>query len=264
MQITPQNAPSPSRPAPLAGRTTVVTGASSGIGAAIARRFAADGADVVLVARRQDRLDALRAELSGDETRVLALGADVADAAGLERVAERAVDTLGGVDVLVNAAGVMLPGDFGRQPAAEWHRMIEANLTGTLNATRAFLPALLASGAGDRPADLVNVSSIGAHAVFATYAVYAATKAGVSQLSANLRAELAPQGVRVTNVEPGLTESELAANVTDPSNQELLASMFAAFEALRADDVADLVSYAVTRPRQVSLPALTIMPALQV
>jgi NADP-dependent 3-hydroxy acid dehydrogenase YdfG len=248
----------------LGGRIAVITGAASGIGAATARRLAADGAHVALLARREDRLQALADEINtaGGGT-AIAVRADVAQRAMLSAAAERIAAELGTVDIVVNNAGVMLPGEIGSQPLEEWQRMIDTNLVGALHATRALLPALIEAAQARGVSDLVNVSSVGRKLVFPRYAVYGATKAALTQLSAMLRAELSPRGVRVTDVEPGLTESELAGNITDAESRAGLDQMFEAIPALSSADVADLIAFVVSRPAHVNIPTLDIMPTTQ-
>lgn len=248
----------------LEERVVVVTGAASGIGAAVARRAAAEGARVALLARREERLRALADEIRSSGGAALPVQADVTDAKRLEAVAHEIESELGTVDLLVNNAGVMLPGPIGEQPTAEWKRMIDTNLTGALTAIRAFLPALIAAGEKHGVADLVNVSSIGGKSVYPTYAVYGATKAGLTQLSAMLRAELAERNIRVTDLQPGLTDSELAGNVTDTDARQGLSEMFETIPALSADDIADVVVYITSRPAHVSLATLDVVPTRQV
>jgi NADP-dependent 3-hydroxy acid dehydrogenase YdfG len=258
------NQPSSSNSALLEGRVAVVTGAASGIGAAIARRFAAEGASVALLARREDRLRELAEQLRSTGASALAVPTDVADPTRLADAAARIESELGTVDVLVNNAGVMLPGAIDEQPIAEWERMIDTNLWGALRAIRAFIPALLAAGETRGIADLVNISSMGSKLVFPTYSVYGATKAALTQLSADLRAELGPRNVRVTDLQPGPTRSELADNVTDPQARDGLAAMFDAITPLSGEDIADLVSYLVSRPAHVNVATLDIVPTRQV
>jgi NADP-dependent 3-hydroxy acid dehydrogenase YdfG len=154
-------------------------------------------------------------------------------------------------------------GPAGPEKLAEWERMIDTNLSGALRAIRAFVPALLAAGESRGIADLVNVSSVGSKLVFPTYSVYGATKAALTQLSADLRAELGPRNVRVTDLQPGLTSSELADNVTDPQARDGLAAMFDAIPPLSGDDIADLVSYLFGRPAHVNVATLDIVPTRQ-
>src|ERR671918_1437402 len=180
---------------PLAGRVAVVTGATSGIGAATARRLASDGASVALVGRREERLRDLAADLrdasQADVTRVTA---DVSDRDAVERAAVSIRDKLGRVDLVVANAGVMLPAPFEEADTAEWDRMLDTNVRGLLATGRAFTPDLLAAASEGAPADLVHVGSIGGHQTFPNYAVYGATQAAVPHLTRNLRAGAGARG----------------------------------------------------------------------
>jgi NADP-dependent 3-hydroxy acid dehydrogenase YdfG len=261
MHTHPQTLPTATSGAPLAGRTAVVTGAASGIGAAAARRLAADGARVALIARRADRLDDLAEELGAD--RALAAPADVGDAAALDSAAQLVAERLGAADLVVAAAGVMLPAPVEELRADEWRRMLDVNLVGVLETVRAFLPALLEAAERRGVADLMLVSSLGARVTFPGYAVYGAGKAAVSYLAAAWRQELAPRGVRVTAIEPGLTHSELAGHVAHAGQADELAGMFEQIEALHASDVADVLAYAAALPPRASLPTVPVLPARQ-
>ena len=165
--------------------------------------------------------------------------------------------------MLVNNAGVMLPGEITSQPLSEWERMIDTNLSSALHAIRALLPALIDAARNDGVADLINISSIGGKLVFPRYAVYGATKAALTHLSAMLRAELSPLRVRVTDLQPGLTESELASNVTDADSRAGLEQMFSDIPALKAADIADLVVYLISRPPHVNISTVDIVPTKQ-
>jgi len=244
---------------PLSGRTALVTGAGSGMGAAVAAHLAALGASVAALGRREDRLAAVAAA-SDTAGRILAVPADITSESEVDAAVAQIHRDLGPVDILVNAAGVMLPNPLADGRADEWDRMIDTNLTGLLRVTRAVLPDLL-DGTG--PRDIVNVSSIAAHVVFPDYAVYAATKAAVTALSAMQRTEVARRGVRVTNVEPGLTSTELGTHIENERLGAELAAMFDAIEAISADDVADLVDFVVTRPAHVNLRQVVILPTQQ-
>lgn len=248
---------------PLTGRTAVVTGAASGMGAATARLLAARGARVALLARRGERLVDLVGEIEKDGGAALAVPTDVTST---ESVAEAAVsirDHLGPVDLLVNAAGTMLPNPIEAGRADEWTRMIDTNVTGVLRLIKEFTPDLLTAAAAGRTADLVNISSIGAHVAFPSYAVYGATKAALTQLSANLRTELGPRDVRVTNIEPGLTDTELGQGIDNAELADQLDQMRGLIGPLAAEDIADVVAFAVAQPRRVNLRQIVVLPTRQ-
>lgn len=245
----------------LKNRVAVITGAASGMGAAAARLFAASGAKVALLARRADRLTALSEEITAAGGTALAVPVDVTDAGAVD-AAVTAVAGLGRADLIVNAAGLMLPNPITDGRVDEWTRMIDVNVTGALRVMRAFLPDLVAA-AKDGPADLINVSSIGAHVTFPDYAVYGATKAMLTHLSASLRTELSPKDVRVTNIEPGLTATELGEHMDNPVLAGRLAGMFDALGGLTADDLADLFAYTASRPRHVNLRQIVALPTRQ-
>lgn len=246
---------------PLTGRTALVTGASSGMGASIAERLVVEGAKVAILGRRADRLERLAVRFPGQ---VLPVAADITSAAEVEAAIAAIRGRLGRVDLLVNAAGVMLPNPLSDGRSDEWATMIDTNLSGLLRVTKAVLPDLLEyAGHEGAVADIVNVSSIAAHAVFPDYAVYAATKAAVTALSAMQRTELARRGVRVTNIEPGLTDTELGTHIDNERLRDELRGMFGAITAITSEDVADLVHYVVTRAPAVNLRQIVILPTQQ-
>ncbi|MGQ4491154.1 SDR family oxidoreductase [Streptomyces sp. SAS_281] len=247
----------------LADRTAVITGAASGMGAATARLLAAQGVRVALLARRAGRLEELAAKITADGGQALAVAADVTDQASVDAAADRVHAAFGRVDLVVNAAGVMLPNPVEAGRADEWQRMLDTNVTGALRVIRAFTADLVAAAADGRTADLVNISSIGAHITFPDYAVYGATKAALTHLSASLRTELGPRDVRVTNIEPGLTESELAGHVDNAELSGQLDGMFEALGGLSSDEIADLIAYTTSRARHVNLRQLVVLPTRQ-
>ncbi|MEU9089958.1 SDR family oxidoreductase [Streptomyces sp. NPDC048428] len=249
--------------ATLAGRTAVITGAASGMGNATARLLAAQGVRVALLARRAERLDELAARITADGGQALAVAADVTDQASVDAAAERVHAEFGRVDLVVNAAGVMLPNPVDAGRTDEWQRMLDTNVTGVLRIIRAFTADLVAAAAEGRTADLVNISSIGAHITFPNYAVYGATKAALTYLSASLRTELGPRDVRVTNIEPGLTDSELAGHVDNAELSGQLDGMFDALGGLSSDEIADLIAYTTSRARHINLRQLVVLPTRQ-
>jgi NADP-dependent 3-hydroxy acid dehydrogenase YdfG len=239
------------------GRIAVITGASSGIGAATARALAAQGARVALIARRAGRVEALAEELGG-----IGVGADVGDSEAVARAASEIRERLGAPDLVVANAGVMLPAPFEDAREDHWRRMLDANVAGLLHTAGAFTPDLLGAAGAGRAADLVIVSSIGAHQLFPGYGVYAATKAAATQLARNLRLELGPRGVRVSAIEPGLTRSELAGHVEGEAKSQL-DGMFGQIDALEAADVADVIAFQVSRRARVNLGQIEVVPTAQ-
>lgn len=248
----------------LTHRVAVVTGAASGIGAATARRLADDGADVALLGRREDRLKTLADELRRSATgSVLPVTVDLTDAEAVREAARAVGDALGAVDLVVANAGVMLGAPFERAAVDEWDRMIDVNLRGLLHTSRAFADDLLAAGARGGPADLVHVGSVGGHALFPDWSVYCATKAAVAHLTRNLRAELGPRGVRVKNIEPGVTGTELGADMRDDGMREALARMRTGLGPLAAEDIAEDIAFAVSAPPHVNVAEMVVVPVRQ-
>ncbi len=234
-------------------RTAVITGASSGIGAATARALTADGHRVALLARRAQRIEALAEEL-GDGA--LAIEADVTDRDSLVAAAERVQGELGGADILVNNAGVMLLAPFSSAQRAEMHQMLEVNLQGAITATEVFLDQLRDGGG-----DLVNISSVAGRTARAGNAVYAATKWGMNGWSEGLRQELLPD-VRVTVIEPGAVATELTDHITDQETKRLTKE-FVEGLAITAEDIAEVIAFAVSRPRRMTLNEILVRPTSQ-
>jgi len=234
----------------MTARTAVVTGASSGIGAATARRLAADGFVVVCAARRTDRIEALAAEIGGR-----AVTCDVTSPDSVATLAEAVGDRL---DLLVNNAGTAL--GFG--PVTEssddaWRGMFETNVMGTLHVTRALLPALERSGDGL----LVNVTSTAAHEAYAGGAGYTVTKTGVSVLTRTLRQELLGRPVRVTEVAPGMVATEEFGLVRYGGDVERRDATYAGVPGpLRASDVADVIGWIASLPWHVDVDLLVLRP----
>jgi NADP-dependent 3-hydroxy acid dehydrogenase YdfG len=236
------------------GRVAVITGASSGIGAATARALAADGNRVALLARRADRIQALADEL-GDTA--IATQADVTDRDALVAAAQRVQDELGGTDVLVNNAGVMLLGPFGPEQRDDYRQMVEVNLLGAITTTEVFLDQLRGNGGGD----LINISSVAGRIARPGNAGYAATKWGLNGWSESLRQELQPD-IRVTVVEPGAVGTELTDHITHEATKEAT-EQFVKDLAIRPEDIAEVIAFAVTRPRRMTLNEILVRPTAQ-
>ncbi|UUU32417.1 SDR family oxidoreductase [Streptomyces sp. CA-210063] len=235
-------------------KVVAVTGASSGIGEATARRLAADGHRLLLGARRTDRLEALTKEITAAGGTAEFRRLDVTDAADVRAFVAAAHARYGRVDVLVNNAGVMPLSPLEALKTDEWDRMIDVNVRGVLHGIAAALPTMRAQGGGH----FVNVASVGAYEVSPTAAVYCATKFAVRAISEGLRQESAGD-IRVTLVSPGVTESELADGISDPAAREAMKAYRAV--ALPASAIADAIAYAVAQPAQVDVNEIVVRPA---
>ena len=249
----------------LIGTTALVTGASSGIGAATALRLASDGASVALVARRKDRLEDLATEIQQAGGTAMVVEADLTDRSQAEAAVEQAVERFGRLDILVNNAGLMLLGPVVGADPDEWDRMIAVNNQGLLYTTHAALPHLL-KAAEDGPrnvADIVNISSIAGRVAWNGYGVYNMTKFGVNGFTEALRQEVTKRHVRVGVLEPGGVATELGSHNSGAVREEI-DSFYQTTEVLAPEDIADGVSHMVTRPRHTSISELWIMPTDQV
>jgi NADP-dependent 3-hydroxy acid dehydrogenase YdfG len=246
---------------PLEGTVALVTGASSGIGEATARRLAELGAAVSLVARRKERMEKLAAEIS---SRTLVLETDVTDREQAFAAVERTVSELGRLDVVINNAGVMLLGPIVDAPIEEWGRMVHLNLLGLLYIAHAALPHLLKAAEGEprRVADLVNISSVAGRVAREGSGVYNLTKHGVGAFSESLRQEVTTRHVRVSLVEPGAVETELTTHLR-PEIAEQAMKRFGHIERLQSEDIADAIAYIVTRPRRMAINEVLVRPTEQ-
>jgi len=234
-------------------RVAVITGASSGIGEATARALVAGGLKVALLARRADRIEALAGEL-GDAA--IAIVADVTDRDSLVAAAERVQSELGGADVLVNNAGVMLLGPFSSEQRADYRQMVEVNLLGAITAAEVFLPQLR-----ERGGDLVNISSVAGRTARIGNAAYAATKWGINGWSEGLRQELQPD-VRVIVVEPGAVATELTDHITHDATKQATQD-YVRDLAITSEDIAEVIAFAVSRPKRMTLNEILVRPTAQ-
>lgn len=234
-----------------------VTGASTGFGAAITRRFAADGARVIATARRADKLDELARELGG---KVLPLQLDVTDRAAVHAAVRDLPADFADVDVLVNNAGLAL----GIEPAQradqdEWDRMIDTNCKGLATCTRAVLPGMVERGRGH----VVNIGSVAGTYPYPGGNVYGATKAFVEQFSLGLRSDLHGTGVRVTCVDPGMVGGTEFSTVRFAGDQGKADAVYAGMQPLTADDIAESVHWVTNQPAHVNVNRIELMPVAQ-
>jgi len=247
---------------PLDGTVALVTGASSGIGAAAGAALAAQGASVALAARRKDRLETLAADIRGQGGTALVIEADITDEQQATEAVERTMAELGRLDTLINNAGLMLLGPAADAPLSEWQRMVELNVLGLLYCAHAATPHLLHAADNDprHVADMVNISSVAGRAARLGSSVYNLTKFGVGAFSESMRQEFAKRYLRVSLVEPGATATELASH----NRPEVLESMRGQFgQLMAAEDIADAITYIVTRPRHVAVNEILIRPTEQ-
>ncbi|WP_019926425.1 SDR family NAD(P)-dependent oxidoreductase [Nocardia sp. BMG111209] len=243
----------------LAETAALITGAGTGIGAAVARELAAAGAAVVLVGRRSGPLDEIAAQIRDSGGVAEAFAADITDRAQATRAVEHAIAAFGRLDIVVNNAGAMLVGPVADAPEGEWERMIDVNLKGALYITQAAIPHLVKSAAAEprRVADVVVVSSTAGRVVRPGNAVYNLTKFGINAFSEALRQELQPQRVRVGVVEPGAVATDLASH-TRAELRESVEAQVGAIERLEPADIAEAVAYMVGRPRRVAVNEMLV------
>ena len=241
----------------LEGKVAIVTGASSGIGRAVAYALAREGAAVVLAARRNERLEADVRELSGAGARALAVAADVTRMDDMHAVADAAGTTFGRIDILVNSAGIMPLSPLAEGRVSDWTRMVDVNVNGVLHGIGAVLPVMLEQGTGH----IVNIGSVAGRRPFPGGTVYCASKFAVRCISWGLHLELgAERGIRSTDIQPGYAETELIDTLPDAVARDAWNERWAGKKPLEAEDVAHAVLYAVTAPPHVSVSEVLVRP----
>lgn len=242
----------------IEGKVVIVTGASSGLGEAAARHLVANGANVVLAARRSDRITALADELGRGHGRAMAFTADVARREDMQRLAEAAIERFGGIDVLVNNAGIMPLSPLEQLKVDEWDRMIDVNLKGVLYGIAAVLPHMQQRKAGH----IITTASVAAHKVFHASAVYSATKYAVRALCEGLRMEVKPYNIRTTLVSPGAVKTELLEHISDADVQSTNRA-YVNQVGLSADSYAKVVAFAISQPDDVDINEVIFRPTAQ-
>ncbi len=241
----------------IKGKVVAITGASSGIGEAIARHLASQGAKVVLGARRTDKLETIVESINSEGGEAICKKLDVTDAEDMNAFVKYAIDQLGTLDVFVNNAGLMPLSMINSYKIKEWHQMIDVNIKGVLHGIAAALPTFEANKKGQ----FVNITSVGDRWVGPTSTVYSATKFAVRAISEGLRKEVGEK-IRVTLVAPGATESELADTISDPELKKLAVEQFRS-NPLPAIAIARAVAYAVSQPDDVDVNEIVVRPTSQ-
>jgi NADP-dependent 3-hydroxy acid dehydrogenase YdfG len=244
--------------ASIEGKVVVITGASSGLGEATARHLCANGARVVLGARRVDRLTSLAGELTRRGGEALAMATDVTDYEQVKRLVDAAAKTYGRVDVMLNNAGLMPHSPLERLKIDDWNRTIDVNIKGVLYGIAAALPYMKQQKAGH----IINVSSVAGHKVRAGGAVYSATKHAVRVLSEGLRQEVKPYNIRTTVISPGAVDTELTNSITEPDVAESMRQFYADV-AIPADSFVQAVVFAMSQPPDVDVNEILFRPTRQ-
>tara|TARA_Y100000588_G_C14157796_1_gene883451 strand:- start:100 stop:885 length:786 start_codon:yes stop_codon:yes gene_type:complete len=241
-------------------KVILITGASSGIGESTAKRLAGAGAKVALLARRGDRLEKLKNEIESKGGKALVVECDVTRAEDMKKAAEKTRKELGGLDVLINNAGLMPLSKVEKLRTDEWDQMVDVNIKGVLNGVAAVLPYLKEQKSGH----IINVASSAAHNYFPGGAVYCATKAAVKMFTEGLRQEVAPTyGIRVTSVEPGYVDTELQDSIKDDEIKKGIEDMGKKITTLEAEDIAEAIHYALAQNTRANVNAVFVMPTEQ-
>ena len=242
----------------LDGKVAVITGASSGIGEATAEALAAEGASVVVAARREERLSDLVERINGNGGKALSVECDVTDEEQAHELIQKVKDELGQVDIIVNNAGVMQLSKIEKGLSDEWRTMFEVNVLGLLYVTDATVQVMKEQGSGH----LINISSVAGRKSGPFRGAYSGTKFAVNAISEALRVELLEDNIRVTMVEPGAVETELGGHITDEEAREGMQSVLSG-DILQPEDIAGAIAYCAVQPERVSVNEILIRPTEQ-
>ncbi|OEY71411.1 SDR family oxidoreductase [Salegentibacter salarius] len=244
----------------IKGKTIIITGASSGIGEATAKKLSQEGANVVLSARREDRLNSLKDEIVKNGGMALVVPADVTKKEDFKKVVSSTLEEFGRIDGIINNAGLMPLSYVKNLHTDEWDKMIDVNIKGVTNGVSAVLPTMMEQKSGN----IVNISSSAAHKYYPGGAVYCATKAAVKMFTEGLRAELAPHyGINVTSIDPGFVSTELTDTITDDEIKKDMEPMFKELTPLQAEDIAEAIYYSLSQPKRANINDVYIMPTDQ-
>lgn len=244
----------------LEGKVALVTGGGTGIGGAVALALASAGARVAITGRRRDRLDQIVSEIEALGGRALAIESDVSVEAQAFGAVDQTVATLGRLDIIVNSAGVNEAGGLQSLDLDQWRKVIDINLWGTIYTCKASVPHLKAAGGGD----IINISSTAGRRAAGLFASYATSKHGVNGFTESIRQELGNDNIRVSVVEPGATETEIASSISDPKWAEMIAAHTSKDGAMQASDIADAILFILLLPRRANVSQILIRPTTDV
>ena len=242
------------------GKVVLVTGGGTGIGEAAALALAAEGAQVAITGRRKQRLDAVVAAIEAAGGKALAIQSDVSVEADAFSAVEQVVAAFGRLDILINSAGVNEAGGIESLDLEAWRKVIDINLWGTIYSCKAALPHLKAAGGGD----IINISSTAGRRAAGLFASYATSKHGVNGFTESIRQELGKDNIRVSVVEPGATETEIASSVSDPQWAAMMQQHVSKEGAMKASDIADAITFIVSLPRRANVSQILIRPTIDV
>ncbi len=242
----------------LAGKTALITGGGTGIGEAAALALAAAGAHVAITGRRLEKLEGVVAAIKAAGGHAVAIQSDVSDEADAMGAVEKAVAALGRLDILINSAGVNEAGGIQSLDLAGWRKVIDINLWGTIYTTKAAVPHIKAAGGGD----IINISSTAGRRAAGLFASYATSKHGVNGFSESIRQELGGENIRVSIIEPGATETDIADSVSDPEWAKMMKAHVSKEGAMKASDIADAILFIVGLPRRANVSQILIRPTI--
>jgi NADP-dependent 3-hydroxy acid dehydrogenase YdfG len=242
----------------LKGKVALATGGGSGIGEAAALALAQAGAKVAITGRRKERLDAVVADIEAAGGTALAIQSDVSNEADAFAAVEQAVSVFGQLDILINSAGVNEAGGIEALDLKAWRRVIDINLWGTIYSCKAAVPHMKAAGGGD----IINISSTAGRRAAGLFASYATSKHGVNGFSESIRQELGADNIRVSIIEPGATETEIASSISDRNWAEMIEAHVTKEGAMQASDIAEAIIFILSLPRRANVSQILIRPTI--
>ena len=239
-------------------KVALITGGGTGIGAAAAMALAAEGVKVAITGRRRERLDAVAAQIVDSGGQVLTVESDVSDEASAFAAVRQCAEHFGRLDIVINSAGVNEAGGIEALDLADWRRVIDINLWGTIYTTKAAVPHLRAAGSGD----IINISSTAGRRAAGAFASYATSKHGVNGFTESIRQELGGHDIRVCVIEPGATETDIASSISDPAWSAAIHQHVTKGGAMAAADIAEAIIFILALPRRANVSQILIRPTI--